>query len=208
MGRRKKIDIEAEKRSQEQNQEVEVKKKKIIDISVLKNSLILFVDPPKKNIVQECYQKIGYVDIRESFYKNYLPSRIPIPKYPYRITDGFVRKLINICTDILDPNYKFNSARVAVSKYHGRILNDEGDFYSLVDDILKTYLKEFFTFTLNFPEDIPCVVGGVRYQFEVEYLRLKFKNRPIISVGIEGSCPGWVDKQIKKDEDFLEALCA
>lgn len=180
-----------------------------IDFSKLANTLILLVDPPPENISESVEKaQVRFVNIREGFYKQYLPSRMLIPKYPFTVTDGFVRKCISACVALLAPEYKFNRGRVAVSKFCGIILKAEGDFYSLIDRIIQMYLKEFFTFSLKFSKLNPWVVGGIRHQFEVEYLKMKFRDRPVISIGVRGECPGWVDKQFNQGEDMLEVLCA
>ena len=216
MGRPKKAESEKEKPKNLEKagdatpttaDQAEVKKE--IDFSKLKDSLILIVDPTPDCIKDSTLkQHIGLVDIRESFYKNYLPSRMLIPKYPFKVSDGFVHRIISTCVAVLSPEYKFNRHRVAASKFAGITLKKEGDFYDLIDRILKLYLKEFFTFSLKFPEGQPWVVSGIRHQFEVQYLKMKFRDRPVVCAGVKGDCPGWVDKQIKKESDFLEALCA
>lgn len=184
-------------------------KKSKVDFSKLENNLILLVDPLPENLSESVEKaKVSFVNIREAFYKQYLPSRMLIPKYPFTVTDGFIRKCISACVALLAPEYKFNRARVAVSKFCGIVLNEAGDFYSLMDRILQMYLKEFFTFSLKFSKHNPWVVGGIRHQFEVEYLKMKFRDRPVISIGIKGECPGWVEKQINRGEDMLEVLCA
>lgn len=178
------------------------------DLSSTPFALILYVGDESELTDEFKANGVQYINIREYFYTKYLPNKMLIPKYPFKITDGWVQKLVTTCAEILPMGYRFNRSRVAVSRYSGLILQEQGDFFALVDRFLKDYMPEFFIYSLKFPESGTWIIGGINHKSEQDYLRIKFKS--VKSISIDKNAPDWVDIKLKNKTKFpqmMEVIC-
>lgn len=180
-----------------------------IDLKNCGRKIILLSDRYDHDFVDSLIEKeVFYLHIREDFYLNYLPKKIVIPRYPQKADDGFVRQIIHAIVDYLPPSYPFNYRRIAVSIYSGALLKESGDFFSLVERILKDLIKDFFTHSIQLPNSGICIVDGVHYDFEASFLKQKF-GKSVVAVGCPDDKSNWFDTNFNGDaKAFVEEFCA